>query len=281
MTTDTLEKPAETEEKVTQTEGEPDSTSDSEAEGGEDSNQGSDTKVTPSADDALQSFLKERDLAPETEGSNSEQKPKDSLPAPQVLDEAEVQRRVEAEREADRRASESEGIRTAFGNRTQNLRIVLERANVPAETREWVIGEFNAHHAQSGRVASEDARRELSEAIRGLHVREAEKYIPDIKEKLGKEINSTAQLFAAIAEGARKGHVSERDAKTRINAELVAYKKHLEKLGVIPGSKAVPDGEDNAATGNRKPTDVLDDPNATAEQLQKAFKQQYGIDFPA
>lgn len=280
MTSEVLDKPAETEEKATQTEGEPDSTLDSEVAGGEGEAEGGDTKATPTAEDALQSFLKDRDLTTEAEGSPAEQKPQDSTSAPQV-DETVVQGRVEAALEQQRRTAESEGVRQAFQNRATGIRSYLIREGFDPQKAELVVNEFNAHHAQAGRVTSEDTRREVLEGIGNLQFKEAEKYAPGITALRGSKINSTADLLAAVAEGARKNTVPEKEVKTRIKAELVAYKESLAKLGIIPGSKEVPDGESSASTGGKSNAAVLDDPNASAEQLQKAFKAQYGIDFPA
>ena len=208
-------------------------------------------EVTPTQPDTtvdpLNSFLEEKGYDAEAEAESTGTEPEAQGPNPEVL--AEAQRIAEAQRQADIRQREIEGIHTAFVNRAANIRTYLLREGLDPLKVEAVVNEFNAHHGQSGDVhrkeAFDEARMMAGTNFTQTLYSAAEKELPGVTKG---SYADTGSFMKAVVMQARKGYVREADVKTRMKSELTEFKAHLDKLGYTAASKAPPSETGDSAT---------------------------------
>jgi hypothetical protein len=193
--------------------------------------------------DALQSFLDEKGYDTEAEAATTGTEPESQGPNPEVL--AEAQRIAAAERQAELRQREEEGIYNAFVNRANGIRNYLLNKGLDPLDADRVVQEFNSHHGQSGTVHRREAITEAGTNFTKTLYSAAEKELPGVTKG---NYADTASFMKAVVMQARKGYVREADVKTRMKSELSEFKAHLDKLGYTAASKAPPSEAGDSST---------------------------------
>ena len=225
-------------------------------------------------DNALQSFLTEQGLGDEAEDTSDGTKP-ESTDTPKALTNADIERIRVEERERLFAENRKQGARKAYEEFAPNFRREMVQANVDPRIVEWVAQKFTEYNGHVQQFATEEVTEGLRNNMSTTLRTAAAQYVPGIdKEELG----GSEDFVSKLVEGARKGYVKQSEADKSRKAAVKEYQNFLKSKGLLPGSKEVPGGGTNSnGTSGRKPDDILDDPNATYEEKDKAFEAKHGF----
>ncbi len=225
--------------------------------------------------DPLLSFQKEAGLAPGTNKAGNAGDGKPGQLTPEV--EREVQRRINAGSDKARRESQQAGVKRDFDERLPALREYLAEVHkMPHSEVEKIAEQFTIHHGQASEVARTEERNELSAQYRDAMVNAAKQHVPEIATREG-GFSSTEEFVEAVVEGSRTGYVAETEVNARINKALKDFHAYLVGKGLTQGTKEVAGAGGGSTAASKKADDVLDDPNATAEERAAAFEKKHGF----
>ena len=231
-----------------------------------------------SPEDALKAFeaeigLTETQDAAQANGTDAGQNPDGSLP-PEL--ETEVQKRVAATKAEEARLHQENQLRSNFALRANTMRQELTKIGLPSNYVEWVVGQFNSHHADAQKFA-----REFEVGKRDTEFYAKGKELAGLK---ADKFDTPEAFVAAITETAREGYVSKRDHEQAVKAAgIETYNKLMKNPAALRAALSKAEGAAGAGGGisaahtNQSDEQILSSTTASHEQRAAAFERRYGF----
>ena len=233
-------------------------------------------------DSDIQDFLKTSGLATPEAGSDSETEPEDEWRS--LLKELPEDKRGKfeeliAEREQaqeQQRVQRSETQRARYKQRIESITPYLTSLGVAAEDAQRVANLFHNHHNDSLTLAQDVVAESFLE---GLVTKGIEALPASSKEALkGQKFNSSSDFTKAVITEARKGYVTEKQAKERAQQTLKEYKQYLVEKKMLPSARSTEVGLGGATTpqGRAAEDELLANPATDIKIVNQILARRRG-----
>ena len=256
----------------------------------------------------LQEFLQSQGLAEESkpdgtpsdgeDGVDEDEQWVASLPENQ---QAKARELLETKRETRRQEDEAKETARLRGLETQRNRYANTQAALDAYFQPVISGqrEFSSEDLQRLKATFNNYNNDILALVReepqALQERARQSFLGSLtkaavsvlpasqKEAIEKgDFKSPDDFLKKVVAAARDGWDSPATTKAKIADALLKYENELIKKNRLSGPAGKAPGAQNTSrpSGQRKAEEVIDDPTATFEEKNEAFKSLYGIEFP-
>ena len=238
-------------------------------------------------DSDIQDYLKTSGLATPEAGSDSETEPEDEWRS--LLKELPEDKRGKfeeliAERETaqeQQRTQRTQAQRERFSGRIKAIAdylapVVNGEKSLTLQDIQALQNHFNNHHSDSLALAQEDVAESFK---RGLVTKGLEALPASSREALkDAKFETSSDFTKAVITEARKGYVTEKQAKEQAQQTLKGYKQYLVEKKLLPSTRTAEVSLNGATTpqGRAAEDELLANPNTPIETVNKILARRNG-----